>query len=347
MWKASVVVNVKLVPTAIVVAADGVSAYAITVASTSPTSTAGRLTLIDLATGQVERGSALPAASQLFLVGPTLYVLEPIAGKEGHVSGPWTLYRLRSGAKLARIGPLPLGLSANVDPVTASGSAVAGTADTWIGAGSDLVEINPAADAVLRRVPAAGLVTSLSVSPDGKLLYAAVNRLVTNPVADPAAAITERHAATGAVIATSGVRFAITGADLHAVAGAVWASYRTGMAGGATVLEAAGLRRIGGLAKQVWKDLSQGGPVIQGPSVAVLDNHAWLSSAVGIACLQASTGKFLGGARLPNTESGSPLWQPLAQTATAVYVTQPVDVNGSTDILRARPPTGCPGRQGS
>ena len=344
MWKASVVVNVKLAPTAIVVAADGVSAYAITVASTSPTSTAGRLTLIDLATGQVERGSALPAASQLFLVGPTLYVLEPIAGKEGHVSGPWTLYRLRSGAKLARIGPLPLGLSANVDPVTASGSAVAGTADTWIGAGSDLVEINPIADAVLRRLPAGGFVTSLSVSPDGKLLYAAVNRLVTNPVADPAAAITERHAATGAVIATSGLRFAITGADLHAVAGAVWASYRTGMVGGATLLGAAGLRRIGGLAKQVGKDLSQGGPIIQGPSVAVFGNHAWLSSAVGIACLQATTGKFLGGARLPNTRNGSPLWQPLAQTATAVYMTQPVNVNGSTDILRVRPPTGCLGQ---
>ena len=118
VWKASVVANVKLAPTAILVAADGVSAYAITVASTSPASTSGQLTLIDLATGQVERGSALPAASQLFLVGPTLYVLEPIAGKDGHVSGPWTLYRLRSGTELARVGPLPLGLSANAVPVT-------------------------------------------------------------------------------------------------------------------------------------------------------------------------------------------------------------------------------------
>jgi len=233
--------------------------------------------------------------------------------------------------------------------VTPDGSAVAGTTDTWIGAGSDLVEVNPAAGAVLRRVPAGARVTSLSVSPDGKLLYAAVNRTSINPVADPAAAITERHAATGAVIATSGM-FSTDGVDLHAVAGAVWASYRTGMAGGAELLDAAGLRRIVSPARQpgpFWKDLSRGDPIIQGPSVAVLDRHAWLSSPAGIACLQATTGKFLGGAPLPDTNNGNPLWQPLAQTATAVYMTQPVAANGSTDILRAHPPTGCPGQQSS
>ena len=344
------VANLKLAPGAIVVAADGVSAYAITVASTSPTSPDGRFTCIDLATGQIQRGSALPSASQLFFAGPKLYVLEPSNDSAGHVTGLWSLYRLSSGAHLARVGPLPLGLGANLYPVTPDGSAVVGTADTWLGAGSALVEVNPAAGAVLRRVPAGATVTSLSVSPEGKLLYAAVNRTSINPVADPAAAITERHAATGAVIATSGVRGSTNGADLHAVAGAVWASYRTGMAGGAELLDAAGLRRIVSPAKQpgpVWKDLSQGGPIIQGPSVAVLDGHAWLSSPVGIACLQATTGTFLGGAPLPDTNNGNPLWQPLAQTATAVYLTQPVAANGSTDILRAHSPIGCPGQESS
>ena len=197
-------------------------------------------------------------------------------------------------------------------------------------------------------MPAGARVTSLSVSPDGRLLYAAVNRSFINPVADPAASITERHAATGAVIATSGVRFSTNGADLHAVAGAVWASYRTGMAGGAELLDATGLRRVlspAGLPGSVWKDLSQGGAIIEGPGVAVLDGHAWLSSPAGIACLQATTGKFLGGAPLPDNHNGNPLWQPLAQTATAVYLTQPVATNGSTAILRAHPPTGCPGQQ--
>ena len=127
------------------------------------------------------------------------------------------------------------------------------------------------------------------------------------------------------------MRFSTNGADLHPVTGAVWASYRTGMAGGAELLDAAGLRWIVSPAKQpgpVWKDLSQGGPIIQGPSVAVLDGHAWLSSPTGIACLQATTGTFLGGAPLPDTDNGNPLWQPLAQTATAVYPTRPVAANG-------------------
>lgn len=281
-------------------------------------------------------------------MGPKPYVLEPIAGKAGHVSSPWTLYRLSSGANLTRIGPLALGLSANDYPVTPNGPSVAGTTDTWIGAGGNLVEVNLAMGAVLRRVPAGDGVTSISVSPGGKLLYAAVNRTLTSPVAEPAAAITERHAATSAVIATTGVRFSTNGADLRAVTGGVWASYRTGMAGDAELLDATRLRQIVSPAKQpgsVWKDLSQGGAIIQGPSVAVLDGYAWLSSPAGIACLQAATGRFRGGAPLPNTQSSSSLWQPLAQSAAAVYLTEPVAVNGSTDILRAHPPTGCPGRQ--
>ncbi len=343
VWKSSVVANVKLA--AILAAADGVSAYAITVRSTSPTSTNGRLARIDLATGRVEQGSALPSASQLFLVGPKLYVLEPLAGKAGQLSGPWTLYRLGSGADLTRIGPLPLGLSADVPLVTPTGPSVAGTTDTWIGVGSNVVELNLATGAVLRRVPAENRVTSISVSPDGKLMYAAVNRTFTNAVADPAAVITERHAATGAVIATTGVRFSTNGADLHAVAGGVWASYRLGMAGDVELLDATGLGPIvspGKLPGSVWKDLSQGGAIIQGPSVAVLDGYAWLSSPTGIACLQASTGRFRGGAPLPKSANESLL----AQTTTGLYLIQAGAANGSTDIVRAHPPTGCPGRQG-
>lgn len=319
-------------------------AYGITVASTSPVSAAGRLARIDLVSGAVRQGRRLPAASELFVAGGAVDTLVP-AGEtaRGAPVWPWALWRLRPpGTVLERVGVLHL--ASGQVPVVPTGGLVAGTTDTWVGAGTSVVEIDSATGAVRRRLRLADQVTSVAVSPGGRHLYVAVDRTGSDPLADPAAVVSERDASTGRLIATRGYRFSVDGADLVAVGGGLWVSYRTGMAGNAELYAAAGLRPLAtatGRLAPVWRILSQGGEVIQGPSVTVSGDHAWLTSPVGLACVDPDTGRFRGGARYPLRDGTPPGWQPLAQDHARLYLTRPVPANGSTDILRVRPPSGC------
>lgn len=340
---AAVVANVSLAPPSPVVGPQGTSVYGIAVAQTTPTPPEGTFTLVGLVTGAVQHGSALPSASLPFVAGSAVLVLEPAGDGRSGPRGPWTLYRASTGEpQRRRIGNVAVDLPVDTSPVVPPGAPVTGTVDSWVGAGSSLVEIDTATGAVLRRLALSGLVTSVSVSPDGRVLYAAVNRSAQDPPTSPAVVVTERSAVTGAPTGSAGFRFTDS-ASVDAVGGGVWVSYRTGMAGTAFLLAAGGLGHVAppGATSAAWTDLEQGGPITGGPSVAVLGTNAWLASPAGLACMDASTGSYRGGTRLPQGPDGGPGWQPLAQTATSLFVTQPVAANGTTDIVRVAPPHGC------
>ncbi|MHB8457327.1 MAG: hypothetical protein ACYDBS_06510, partial [Acidimicrobiales bacterium] len=256
---------------------------------------------------------------------------------------PWVLYRLQSTTlQLHRVGTGSLALSG--EPIVSDG-LVAGTADTWIGSmgpKSSLIEVDTRSGHVLRQVQTGTFVTSLSLSPDGRLLYVADNRLMRDPVAIPAAVITKRDASNARQLASTGIRFALTGAELGAVGTGVWASYSGGMAGSAVFLAAGNLAPVASTRRlqPAWRLLG-GPPVIQGPSLIVRGTQVWLWSAVGLACVAADTGKLQGGALFPIDHGTSPGWTPFAQYNGHLYMTQTVSSNGSTDIVAVKAPRGC------
>jgi hypothetical protein len=190
----------------------------------------------DLRTGTVRQGESYSLA-QLSLVSGYLWVSGwPSAGKP---------------AVLAQIHPGTLHTVRSVAPSRISwGSAVApGPAGSvWVGAYRTLLRISVDSGAVLARTvlpPGLGL-SGLAASPGGADLYVSAAHLVGHGAME-GAVILEYSASTGGLLADTDrtpISYSVAGAELTALPGGVWVSFRTGSAGRSVLLSEQALSTV-------------------------------------------------------------------------------------------------------
>jgi hypothetical protein len=305
------------------------------VASISPTSRTGRLVRIDLETGQVAKGPELLSASDLLVIGRSLAVVSPSGiAPDGVAVAPFHL-RLVAGDGTA------LGPGVELAWAGATGSLIGDDISPTDGGlwlptpeGAELVSIT--SGTALKSLSLGARVSDVAPSPDGKLLYVALDELWEHPAAKVGTVIDEVDAITGRVVAHQGIDFTVGPASLTPVQGGVWASYRQGMAG------TAGLYRSEGLALVVPGPLAQspvpryGDDVTMGLEATLLGGTLWLQSATGISCLVPSTGTFLAGTAFQSDiETGDQSWAPFAAWDGLVYALS------AEGIVVVRPAAAC------
>jgi hypothetical protein len=310
-------------------------AFAVKVASISPTSRTGRLVRIDLETGQVAKGPELLSASDLLVIGRSLAVVSPSGiAPDGVAVAPFHL-RLVAGDGTA------LGPGVELAWAGATGSLIGDDISPTDGGlwlptpeGAELVSIT--SGTALKSLSLGARVSDVAPSPDGKLLYVALDELWEHPAAKVGTVIDEVDAITGRVVAHQGIDFTVGPASLTPVQGGVWASYRQGMAG------TAGLYRSEGLALVVPGPLAQspvpryGDDVTMGLEATLLGGTLWLQSATGISCLVPSTGTFLAGTAFQSDiETGDQSWAPFAAWDGLVYALS------AEGIVVVRPAAAC------
>jgi hypothetical protein len=123
-------------------------------------------------------------------------------------------------------------------------SVAAGPARTvWVGFGGTLRQLRtPSGDTVRQvRLPAGLLASDIAVDPAARYLYVAGEGPLGRVTALEYAAGTGRLLAAAA---RSPLRFSVGGAELTAVPGGVWASFRTGMLGQTVLLRQSGLGSV-------------------------------------------------------------------------------------------------------
>lgn len=346
-WPVSPVGNLRLadVPVAL---ARSPYAYAVTVASTSPTSTNGRLARLDVATGQVTEGPAISSASELTSLGSTLAVLSPASRRpDGAPVGPWSL-RLVEGrsTSLGHVAVLTF-LGSPLSVPTASDPAI-GAHDLWLGSGDSLYLVNASTGVLVRTVTLGAPVSSISIDPGGRRLYVALNEL-TGPV--PAGTkvtvttvVDELDPSTGRLLARRGVDFTTGPAQVDAVPGGVWLSYRGGMLGTVLLLRADGLKAVrppAGTVKAGGQIPTMGAEMGMGIWTAWAEPTFWLEGVFGTSCVDPSSGTVRAGTVYP-TRDGVQAWYLIfAQWNGRVYATGPVANNGTTAIVGVTPPAAC------
>ena len=172
-----------------------------------------------------------------------------------------------------------------------------------------------------------------TVSPAGTTLYVSAENAAARTV------ILEYDARTGrklAVAAGVPIRYALAGAELTAVPGGVWASFRTGMEGLTIHLGGPGLRMI----------TPPGPRILRGPPTGVFHwvmdettgyggGALWAANVYGIvACLDPRTGTIRASERIPQSGliSGFAAFDPAARTILAFQ---------DGDLLQITPPRRC------
>ena len=160
------------------------------------------------------------------------------------------------------------------------------TGGMWLARGDVLFHLDPLSGAILGQITVSGPLDGLADGGHG-LLYDSILQSV----------IEERDAGTGMLRVTGNVGPDAGGVGLSASDSGVWASYRTGMAGGSALYAAADLQRVG----PSW------GPDpdtslfyrIMGTSATVVDGTAWVSSDGSLTCADAVTGAVRATERTP------------------------------------------------
>jgi hypothetical protein len=245
-----------------------------------------------------------------------------------------------SPVTLARIRPIPLPRV----PANFGGPPVAVTpgpaGSVWIGYYRMLLRVDAATGHALARVtlPAGLAVDKVSVNPAGTTLYASVTH-VDKHGGMTGLVVLEYDDRSGRRLAEASggvIRYSAAGADLTAVPGGVWASFRTGMMGLTIHLGAQGLRMISppepGIA------LTSPSGVFHWPmyeATSYRGGALWVANEVGIvACLNPRTGTVRASEHLGQSQLIYHInaIDPVARTIFALHY---------GDLLQITPPRRC------
>jgi hypothetical protein len=280
----------------------------------------------------------VPAASELFTIGPSMAVLSPASEQgDGTPLGPWSL-RVVKG-KSTSLGPavaLPFLGSALRPSVSNEPAAV--LEDFWVANDTTVFLVDTLTGAIERRVSLGADITSISVDSSGDRLYAGLGTLTGGALID------EIDATTGNVTAHHEIDVAIEGAGVDAVPDGVWVSYRGGMLGLALLLGASNLASVSPPNASLNSNQilpTAGAPMTMGVLTTRVGNSMWLDSTSGASCVNPATGLFLAGTPFGTQGRPTGVWSPVTQWAGRLYATQPVSPSDSTEILRIKPPANC------
>jgi hypothetical protein len=233
----------------------------------------------DLRTGQVRRGGGSYQQDGLALVSGYLWVYGSNVLDEVN---PRTLGTIRSIT-------LPRAAFASSPYNQVAGIAAGPPGSVWVGASRALIRLSTQTGAVLSRVvvPAGLNLDDVDDLPGGTYLYAGAQR--TQPAFG--AVVLEYSAGTGRLLAQTSadpLPFSLGGADLTAVPGGVWASFRTGMDGQSMLLSAPSLRIRSGPG-QTGESLYNWG---MGSTSVYGGGALWVMTDDGLrACVNPATGK--------------------------------------------------------
>ena len=180
------------------------------------------------------------------------------------------------------------------------------------------------------------------MDPTGHFLYVALDKLMDNRAPADATVIDEMDAATGRLVAHAGIRFTLGWANLDAVRGGVWVSYRSGNLGSVVLLRAAGLKNASGSTGKPDEVIpTMGIPITMGVSSVQVGSVVWLSAALGTSCVSPSSGAFRAGTAF--TRNGQTIqWFPFHGWHGHVYATQAIPVQHTTEIVSIRGPRYVP-----
>jgi hypothetical protein len=309
-------------------------AYALVSRASGPAGGPWVLESISLRTGSVHRGPAFPVGGLALASGYLWIYGVPSGGTQPVVSqlNPLTLARVRS-VSLPKVPDAYAGL-----PM----ALATGPADSvWMGSFRTLLRVSAATGVALSRVqlPAALAISNLSVDPAFSRLYVAAARLVGSDGVE-GAVVVEYDARSGQRLAMASggiIRDSVAGAQLTAMPGGVWVSFRTGMLGLSILLrqrdlaviaptnpEAASLQPADGIFH--WPMYSQ--TVYGGGAL-------WLADQVGIvACIDPGSGTVRAMERLPQAQLASRL----PATNPASHVVFAIETRGLVEFI---PPRGC------
>jgi hypothetical protein len=283
---------------------------------------------ISLATGAVRLGPTFPAGGLTMASGYLWAYSAPGARAQPVVTevDPVTLQRVRA-IRLPSV------------PATFGGVPVAVTAgpagSVWIGSDRTLLRVSVSTGTPLTTVTLPpGLVSGdAAVNPAGATLYVSATSSTAGGV------ILEYNARTGRKLAAASdgvIRYAVAGADLTAVPGGVWASFRTGMMGLTIHLGANGLPMI----------TPPGPRIVRTPPTSVFHwpmyettsyggGALWVANELAIlACLDPRTGAIRASEHLPLSQfiSRFAAINPVARTIFALHY---------GDLLQITPPRRC------
>lgn len=202
---------------------------------------------------------------------------------------PWVVALDNAGGEtLDQLNPTTLAIRGSVSLPGASYSgssslASAPGASLWVGSGNQLYRVTVTTGVVTEHITVTGQITDLAVSPAGSLLYSADE-------VSGSLVVTERNTVSGALMATSADFYSVNGGRLAPTVGGVWASFRSGMVGGAVLLGAGSLGQLvpkGGAVPPVGRSLM----AVMGVTASVSAGDLWLSTYQTLACADPATGQ--------------------------------------------------------
>lgn len=217
---------------------------------------------VDGSTGATS--AVLPPVGQVLYQAGRLWVAAGLAGSDNATHelvelDPITLQTMRTVA-----------LGAPPESLAASGDSV------WVGTSTGLLErVDTGSGTIGLRLPGSYEVTSLALSPDGQVLYEAINNSLT---------VIERDASSGAVLHSKTLP-GIAGGRLDAAPGVVWVHFATGMADEVQELRVSDLSSLATLSGiDVDESAERLGTALVGPTLYVTGHQK-------AGCFDAATGK--------------------------------------------------------
>jgi hypothetical protein len=283
---------------------------------------------ISLATGAVRLGPTYPAGG-LTMASGYLWVYSAAGVRAQPVVSqvnPVTLGRVRA----IRLPAVPASFGGVPVAVTAGPAG-----SVWTGSDRTLLRVSVSTGTVLTRVtlPRGMAGGDLAVNPAGTTLYVSADSGTAGGV------ILEYNARSGRKLAAASggvIRYSVAGADLTAVPGGVWASFRTGMMGLTIHLGVNGLPMI----------TPPGPRIVRTPPTSVFHwpmyettsyggGALWVANELAIlACLDPRTGAIRASEHLPLSQfiSRFAAINPVARTIFALHY---------GDLLQITPPRRC------
>jgi len=283
---------------------------------------------ISLATGAVRLGPTFPVGG-LTMASGYLWIYSTSGAKAQPVVSevdPATLQRVRA----IRLPSVPANFGGWPVAVTAGPAG-----SVWIGSNRTLLRVNVSTGTTLTTVTLPPGLTGgdAAVNPAGTTLYVSATSNTAGGM------IFEYNARTGRELAAASggvIRYALAGANLTAVSGGVWASFRTGMMGLTIHLGANGLPMITPPGPGIVRTPPTG--VFHWPMYATTSyggGALWLTNETAIvACLDPRTGAIRADEHLSLSQliSGFGAVDPVARTIFALHY---------GDLLQITPPRRC------
>jgi hypothetical protein len=283
---------------------------------------------ISLATGAVRLGPTFPVGG-LTMASGYLWAYSTSGGRAKPVVSevdPATLRRVRA----IRLRSVPANFGGVPVAVTAGPAG-----SVWIGSDRTLLRVSVSTGRPLTTVTLPPGLTGgdAAVNPAGTTLYVSATSNTASGM------IFEYNARTGRELAAASggvIRYAVAGANLTAVPGGVWASFRTGMMGLTIHLGAHGLPMISPPGPRIARTPPTG--VFHWPMYATTSyggGALWLTNETAIlACLDPRTGAIRADEHLSLSQliSGVEAIDPVARAIFALHY---------GDLLQITPPRRC------